>query len=52
MPRKADQTPHVTVVMPSGTLKGLRDRAEAEKRSVSAQALLYIEKGLKDDGGS
>jgi len=41
--------PHVTVVIPVETLDVLRKKAEAQRRSLSKQALLYIERGLEAD---
>jgi CopG-like RHH_1 or ribbon-helix-helix domain, RHH_5 len=37
------------VYLPKGAYKDLKRRAEKERRSISMQVVLYIERGLKRD---
>jgi len=49
-PRAAGRVPSITVYLERPDIERLNERAEKEKRSSSAQAALYILKGLEVDG--
>ena len=49
--RAEDKKAVVQVYMPEAVRRSLEDRARNERRSVSAQASLYIEQRLAEDVG-